>query len=59
MSLRYAILSLLAHDPLSGYELMKLFDGSVGYFWHHSLRRDKLRVTDEKALDPRDHQGNA
>ena len=34
MSLRYAILSLLAHDPLSGYELMKLFDGSVGYFWH-------------------------
>lgn len=36
MSLKYAILSLLAHDPLSGYELMKLFDGSVGYFWHAS-----------------------
>jgi len=36
LSLRYAILSLLAHDPLSGYELMKLFDGSVGYFWHAS-----------------------
>jgi DNA-binding PadR family transcriptional regulator len=36
VSLRYAILSLLAHDPLSGYELMKLFDGSVGYFWHAS-----------------------
>jgi DNA-binding PadR family transcriptional regulator len=34
VSLRYAILSLLAHDPLTGYELMKLFDGSVGYFWH-------------------------
>ena len=34
MSLKYAILSLLAHDPLSGYELMKLFDGSVAYFWH-------------------------
>lgn len=34
MSLKYAILSLLAHDPLTGYELMKLFDGSVGYFWH-------------------------
>jgi DNA-binding PadR family transcriptional regulator len=27
-------LCLLAHDPLSGYELMKLFDRSVGYFWH-------------------------
>ncbi len=34
MSLKHAILSLLAHDPLSGYELMKLFDGSIGYFWH-------------------------
>jgi len=34
--LNYAILSLLAHDPLSGYELMKMFDGSVGYFWHAS-----------------------
>ena len=34
MSLKYAILSLLAHDGLTGYELMKLFDGSVGYFWH-------------------------
>jgi len=34
VSLKYAILSLLAHDPLTGYELMKLFDGSVGYFWH-------------------------
>jgi DNA-binding PadR family transcriptional regulator len=36
VSLKYAILSLLAHEPLSGYELMKLFDGSVGYFWHAS-----------------------
>jgi len=34
VSLKYAIMSLLAHGPLSGYELMKLFDGSVGYFWH-------------------------
>jgi DNA-binding PadR family transcriptional regulator len=34
LSLKHAILSLLAHDPLSGYELMKLFDSSVGYFWH-------------------------
>jgi DNA-binding PadR family transcriptional regulator len=34
VSLRYAIMCLLAHDPLSGYELMKLFDQSVGYFWH-------------------------
>jgi DNA-binding PadR family transcriptional regulator len=34
VSLNYAILSLLAHGPLSGYELMKLFDGSIGYFWH-------------------------
>jgi len=34
VSLKYAILSLLSHDPLTGYELMKLFDSSVSYFWH-------------------------
>jgi DNA-binding PadR family transcriptional regulator len=33
MSLRYAILGLLANDELSGYELTKRFDRSVAYFW--------------------------
>ena len=33
MSLRFAILSLLANDELSGYELTRRFEHSVGYFW--------------------------
>lgn len=33
MSLRYAILGLLAREELSGYEITKRFDESVGYFW--------------------------
>ncbi|HEY4669955.1 MAG TPA: PadR family transcriptional regulator [Tepidiformaceae bacterium] len=33
MSLRFAILGLLAHEELSGYELTKRFQSSVVYFW--------------------------
>jgi PadR family transcriptional regulator, regulatory protein AphA len=33
MSLRFAILGLLSHDELSGYELTKRFQASVVYFW--------------------------
>jgi DNA-binding PadR family transcriptional regulator len=31
--LRYAILELLSHKPLSGYELKKRFGGSIVFFW--------------------------
>lgn len=34
MSLKYAILGLLAHEELSGYEITRRFGKSVGYFWH-------------------------
>lgn len=34
MSLRFAILGLLAGGELSGYELSRRFQESVGYFWH-------------------------
>ena len=33
MSLRHAILGFLALKPMSGYDLRKTFDASVGYFW--------------------------
>lgn len=33
MSLRHSILGLLAIEPLSGYELKKAIDSSVGHFW--------------------------
>ena len=31
--LEYGILGFLKMKPLTGYELKKLFDTSVGYFW--------------------------
>jgi DNA-binding PadR family transcriptional regulator len=34
MTLRYALLTLLAHRALSGYELLDYFDGSVGFVWY-------------------------
>lgn len=34
MSLAHAILVCLADAPMSGYELAKRFDSSVGFFWH-------------------------
>ncbi len=34
MSLRYAILGLLADGELSGYEIARRFEQTVGYFWH-------------------------
>ncbi|MBV6762315.1 PadR family transcriptional regulator [Rhodococcus opacus] len=34
MSLRYALLALLTAEPLTGYDAVKRFGGSVGYVWH-------------------------
>jgi DNA-binding PadR family transcriptional regulator len=34
MSLRYAILGLLTSEELSGYQITRRFEHSVGYFWH-------------------------
>lgn len=33
MSLHFAILGFLSHQPFSGYDLKKAFDGSVRHFW--------------------------
>lgn len=33
MSLRFALLGLLARESLTGYDLTKRFDSSVGFFW--------------------------
>jgi PadR family transcriptional regulator AphA len=32
MSLKHAILGFINYRPLSGYDLKKIFDGSVRYF---------------------------
>jgi len=34
MALAEAILVCLADEPLSGYDLAKTFDTSIGFFWH-------------------------
>ncbi|MBA3728896.1 MAG: PadR family transcriptional regulator, partial [Actinobacteria bacterium] len=33
MSLRHALLGLLAERPMSGYDLTKVFDSSLAYVW--------------------------
>jgi DNA-binding PadR family transcriptional regulator len=33
MSLRHAILGILSIQPMSGYDLKKVVNGSVGHFW--------------------------
>lgn len=52
MALRHALLTLLADENLSGYDLVQYFQGSVGFVWHAThpqiyrelerLRREKL-----------------
>ena len=34
MSLRYALLALLVAEPMTGYDLSKLFQSSVAHVWH-------------------------
>lgn len=34
MSLRNALLSLLTVEPMTGYDLYKVFESSVGHVWH-------------------------
>lgn len=36
MALRYAIMTALIEDELSGYDLARAFDKSLGFFWHAS-----------------------
>jgi len=45
MSLRHALLGLLTAQPMSGYDLTKVFDRSVAYVWHapHSQIYPELR----------------
>lgn len=33
MSLSYGLLGLLNYFPMSGYDLKKIFDDSINFFW--------------------------
>jgi DNA-binding PadR family transcriptional regulator len=54
MSLRYAILGFLSVQPMSGYDLKKAFDGSVGHFWtadQAQIYRTLTRLTDDGLVE--------
>ncbi len=47
MALAYAILAALSERSCSGYDLAKLFDGSVGFFWkatHQQIYRELTKL---------------
>lgn len=49
MSLKYAILGFLSHQPFSGYDLKKAFDQSVQHFWpanQSQIYRTLAKMTD-------------
>lgn len=37
MSLKHALLGILGHSPMSGYEVKQFFDSSVQHFWNAEL----------------------
>ena len=51
MALRYAIMTALLEDEMSGYDLARAFDRSLGFFWHASHQQiyRELRTLSERA----------
>ncbi len=53
MALKYVLLTLLNREPQSGYEIVKTFESSVGYFWnasHQQVYRELSGLTDKKLV---------
>lgn len=63
MSLRYALLALLAVEPMTGYDLAKRFGSSVAFVWHapdsqiypelRKMAKDGLLQAEEVPWGPR------
>lgn len=61
MSLKHAILVLLETEPSSGYDLLKQFKNSLGYFWNakhqqiyqqlKTLTKEQLIVSEQETQD--------
>jgi PadR family transcriptional regulator, regulatory protein AphA len=54
MSLRHALLGLLAQGPRSGYGLLKHFEGSVGYAWpalHSQIYPELARLREQGLIE--------
>lgn len=50
LSLKHAILTLLETEPGSGYDLLKHFKGSLGYFWnakHQQIYQQLKKLNEE------------
>jgi DNA-binding PadR family transcriptional regulator len=50
MALSHALLATLHDSPLSGYDLAKRFDGSVGFFWsatHQQIYRELSKLEEQ------------
>lgn len=53
LSLKHAILVMLEQEPSSGYDLLRHFRGSLGYFWnakHQQIYRQLKQLCDEQLV---------
>ncbi|WP_432000082.1 PadR family transcriptional regulator [Streptomyces sioyaensis] len=52
MHLRLALMSLLVAQPMTGFDIKRQFDDSVGYFWHapHTQIYPELRKLEAEGL---------
>lgn len=54
MSLQYAILGILNYGPMTGYDIKKVFDASLNYFWTaqtSQIYRDLGTLKDKDYVD--------
>lgn len=54
MSLQYAMLGFLQYKPISGYDMKKLIDTSIGYFWsadQSQIYRTLGKLTEEGLVE--------
>ena len=57
MALGDAILACLTERPMTGYELAKTFDASIGFFWkadHQQIYRELTRLRDRGHIQGRE-----
>ena len=57
MALGDAILACLTEHPMTGYELAKTFDASIGFFWkadHQQIYRELSRLRDRGQIQGRE-----
>ena len=57
MALGDAILACLTERPMTGYELAKTFDSSIGFFWrasHQQIYRELQQLRAQRLVDSKD-----